>query len=76
MWKWKTSQNDALGVWELIPDENIEVKDKFLFTRTMLFLTPWFPIFFLEKGVDIFLWLNVCTAQCIEYRWDSKAETI
>ena len=28
MSKWQTSQNDALGIWELIPDENIEVKNK------------------------------------------------
>ena len=74
MCKWKTSQNDALGIWELIQDENIEVKNKLLIYLHSHNVAPDAMVsnFFLEKGVDIFLWLDVCTVQYI-YRWDSKS---
>ena len=38
-----------------------------LFTLTMMLLTTWFPTF-LEKGVDIFFWLEV---QWRMHIWDS-----
>ena len=65
MCKWKTSQNDALGIWEL-SEKQISLHSHNVAPNAMV-SNP----FFLEKGVDIFLWLEVCTEYV--YRWDSKS---
>ena len=64
-----TSQNNAVCIWKLIPDENIEVKNKLFIPLHSQNDAPnnMFPTF-LEKGVDIFFWLEV---QWRMHIWDS-----